>query len=117
MVYVSKNWKTLITLFVAVVLYVAWSTSPVVALAYDPTLPKAWVSESEAQLGDEGGWNDTDGTRGSGLDGIVDSLEFYISKYLVFYLVPKAIEQNQPIGHHGSTVNQDTDRSRTTPSN
>ena len=114
---VRKDWKTLITLLVAVTFCVTWSSSPVQALEYDPTQPQPWAGETESPRGDEGGWNDTDGRGGGGLDRIVDSFEFYFSKYFVFYFVPKAIEQDKQVEHHGSTVNRDTDRSRTTPSN
>jgi hypothetical protein len=120
MTYVSKNWKTLITLLVAVVLYVAWSTSPVVALSYDPMLPKPWVSVSEIPLGDEGGWNDTDGTGetgGTGLDRTLSSVGFYLSKYFILYFVPKAVEQNKPVDYDGSNEYHNTNPSRGTSSN
>jgi hypothetical protein len=113
MMYVSKNWKTLITLLVAVVLYVAWSASRAVALSYDPMLPKPWVSESEVPLGDEGGWNDPTSIGGNSASWISgDFIVYSPMKYFILYFMPKKVEFRDTLGKDDLADKSYIDRGR-----
>lgn len=117
MMYVSKNWKTLITLLAAVVLYVAWSTSPVVALAYDPMTPRPWVCESESPQGEEGGWNDPTSIGGTSSNWTIGDLLWYSPmKYSILYFIPKKVEFRDTQGKDDVTVESRIDRGRGTSS-
>jgi hypothetical protein len=112
----GKNWKTTVTLLIAVVFCVTWFAAPARALSYDPQLPKLLESEADMPFGDEGGWNDTDGTTGTGFDGIANDFDLYFSKYFIFYFVPGVSEQDVPVEQdYDSTTDRHADRSRTTP--
>jgi hypothetical protein len=113
MTYVSKNWKTLITLLVAVVLYVAWSTSPALASAYDPMTPRPWVSESEAPRGDEGGWNDPTSIGGNSGNWISGDLIVYSPmRYFILYFIPKKVEFRDTLGKDDLAGKPYTDKGR-----